>query len=103
MPRTPIHPGEHLADELQELRMSARELARDQGADHPGNRHPARPPWNHRRYSLAAWPVFWSEPRFLDEPAKAVRARYARQEIGEQLAEILCRPSNEAPRPTLPK
>jgi antitoxin HigA-1 len=28
MPRTPIHPGEHLADELQELRMSARELAR---------------------------------------------------------------------------
>jgi antitoxin HigA-1 len=28
MPRTPIHPGEHLADELQELGMSARELAR---------------------------------------------------------------------------
>jgi antitoxin HigA-1 len=28
MPRTPIHPGEQLADELQELRMSARELAR---------------------------------------------------------------------------
>jgi addiction module HigA family antidote len=28
MPRTPIHPGEHLADELQELRLGARELAR---------------------------------------------------------------------------
>jgi antitoxin HigA-1 len=28
MARTPIHPGEHLADELQELGMSARELAR---------------------------------------------------------------------------
>jgi len=28
MPRTPIHPGEHLADELQELEISARELAR---------------------------------------------------------------------------
>ena len=28
MPRTPIHPGEHLADELQELGISARELAR---------------------------------------------------------------------------
>lgn len=29
MPRDPIHPGEHLAEELQELGMSARELARD--------------------------------------------------------------------------
>nr|WP_294529201.1 HigA family addiction module antitoxin [uncultured Rhodopila sp.] len=28
MARTPIHPGEHLADELQELGMSAAELAR---------------------------------------------------------------------------
>ena len=28
MARTPIHPGEHLADELRELGMSARELAR---------------------------------------------------------------------------
>ena|SRR6516225_8750992 len=28
MPRTPIHPGEHLADELQDLGMTARELAR---------------------------------------------------------------------------
>jgi len=28
MARTPIHPGEHLAEELKELRMSAAELAR---------------------------------------------------------------------------
>lgn len=28
MPVTPIHPGEHLAEELGELRMSAAELAR---------------------------------------------------------------------------
>lgn len=28
MPRTPIHPGEHLADELNELGISAAELAR---------------------------------------------------------------------------
>lgn len=28
MSREPIHPGEHLADELQELGISARELAR---------------------------------------------------------------------------
>jgi antitoxin HigA-1 len=28
MPREPIHPGEFLADELQELGMSAAELAR---------------------------------------------------------------------------
>jgi antitoxin HigA-1 len=29
MTREPIHPGEHLADELQELGISARELARE--------------------------------------------------------------------------
>ena len=29
MYREPIHPGEHLADELQELGISARELARE--------------------------------------------------------------------------
>ena len=28
MARTPIHPGEHLAEELEELGMSAAELAR---------------------------------------------------------------------------
>ena len=28
MPRSPIHPGEHLAQQLQSLRMSAAELAR---------------------------------------------------------------------------
>ena len=29
MARTPIHPGEHLAEELRELDMSAAELARN--------------------------------------------------------------------------
>lgn len=29
MPREPIHPGEHLAEELRELGISARELARE--------------------------------------------------------------------------
>jgi addiction module HigA family antidote len=33
---TPIHPGEHLAEELKELRMSAAELARN--LDVPTNR-----------------------------------------------------------------
>ena len=28
MPRTPIHPGEHLAEELRELGISAAELSR---------------------------------------------------------------------------
>ena len=31
MPRAPIHPGEHLAEELRELDMSAAELARQLG------------------------------------------------------------------------
>jgi len=36
MPRTPIHPGEHLADELRELGISAAELSRQ--IDVPVNR-----------------------------------------------------------------
>lgn len=36
MARTPIHPGEHLAEELEELGMSAAELARQ--LDVPTNR-----------------------------------------------------------------
>ena len=36
MPRRPIHPGEHLAEELRELEMSAAELARR--LDVPTNR-----------------------------------------------------------------
>lgn len=36
MPRTPIHPGEHLIEELRELDMSAAELARR--LDVPTNR-----------------------------------------------------------------
>jgi antitoxin HigA-1 len=36
MARTPIHPGEHLAEELNELKMSAAELARQ--IDVPVNR-----------------------------------------------------------------
>lgn len=36
MPRTPIHPGEHLREELQTLRMSAAELSRQLGV--PTNR-----------------------------------------------------------------
>ena len=33
MARTPIHPGEHLAEELKELSISAAELARQIGCD----------------------------------------------------------------------
>jgi len=36
MPLTPIHPGEHLAEELKDLKMSAAELARKMGV--PTNR-----------------------------------------------------------------
>jgi addiction module HigA family antidote len=36
MPRTPIHPGEHLAEELRELGISAAELSRQ--IDVPVNR-----------------------------------------------------------------
>ncbi len=39
MPQMGIHPGEHLAEELRALNMSAAEMAREsQCADHPDHR-----------------------------------------------------------------
>jgi hypothetical protein len=50
---TVIHPGEHLAEELTELRMSAAALARQLNV--PTNRitYIERPACHHRRHSLA--------------------------------------------------
>jgi plasmid maintenance system antidote protein VapI len=45
----------------------------------------------------------WSEPDFWMNLQKLYELDIARQEIGEQLAEIPRRLSNEVPRPTLPQ
>jgi antitoxin HigA-1 len=104
MPRTPIHPGEHLADELQELRMSARELAR--AIKVPTTR--ITDILRGRRgitgdTALRLGRYFGVSPDFWMNLQKLYELDIARQEIGEQLAEIPRRQSNEAPRPTLPQ
>ncbi len=104
MPRTPIHPGKQLADELRALRMSARELAR--AIKVPTTRITGI--LRGRRgitgdTALRLGQYFGVSPDFWMNLQKLYELDIARQEIGEQLAEIPRRPGNEAPRPTLPQ
>ena len=70
MARTPIHPGEHLAEELTELRISAAELARQ--IDVPVNRVTGiinGQRGDDGRHSAAARPLVRYQPRILAQPA----------------------------------
>jgi addiction module HigA family antidote len=106
MPRTPIHPGEHLADELRELGISARELAR--AIKVPTTR--ITDILRGRRgisgdTALRLGQYFGMSPDFSMNLQKLYELDVARQELGDQLGEILCRRrtgSNE-PRATLPQ
>ena len=97
MPRTPIHPGEHLADELQELGMSARELARAIKVPTTritdilrGRRGISGDTALRLGQYLGVSPDFWMNLQKLYE------LDLARLEIGEQLAEITCRAGDPA-------
>jgi hypothetical protein len=71
MALTAIHPGEHLAEELKELGMSAAELARQ--LDVPTNRVTEILKWktrHYRRHSPAPCPLLRYDGRILSEPAK---------------------------------
>jgi antitoxin HigA-1 len=73
MARTLIHPGEHLAEDLKVLDMSAAELARQ--IDVPVNRVTGI--INGQRSitadtALRLWPLVWHLPRVLAEPPKAL-------------------------------
>jgi hypothetical protein len=72
MARTPIHPGEHLAEELKELSISAAELARQ--IDVPVNRVTGiiNGQRNHGRYGAAARPLVRHQFGILAQSAKAV-------------------------------
>ena len=77
MARTVIHPGEHLADELKELNMSAAELARQ--IDVPVNRVTGiiNSAQRYRRHSIAAWPLVRNQPRLLAQSSNALRATFS--------------------------
>jgi antitoxin HigA-1 len=97
MARTPIHPGEHLAEELRELKLSAAELARQ--IDVPVNRitgilNGQRGVTADTALRLGHWfgtsPQFWLNLQQLYEP------RIAEGEVGAKVAKLPRRESGAA-------
>ncbi len=89
MARTPIHPGEHLAEELRELGISAAELARQ--IDVPVNRitgiiNGQRGVTADTALRLGHWfgtsPEFWLNLQMLYE------LRRARDELGDRVKQL---------------
>ena len=89
MARTPIHPGEHLAEELRELNISAAELARQ--IDVPVNRvtgiiNGQRSITADTALRLGHW--FGLSPEFWLNLQKLYELRLAREEIGERVKKL---------------
>ena len=89
MPRTPIHPGEHLAEELSALQMSAAELARQ--LDVPVNRitsilNGQRSITADTALRLGHW--FGSSAEFWLNLQKLYELRLAEQEAGDRISKL---------------
>jgi addiction module HigA family antidote len=89
MPRTPIHPGEHLGEELQVLGLSAAELARQ--LDVPTNRITAilngqRGITADTALRLGHW--FGMSPEFWLNLQKIYELRQAQAAIGHDLERL---------------
>src|SRR6266567_3939641 len=89
MARRPIHPGEHLAEELEELGISAAELARQ--IDVPVNRVTAilngqRGITADTALRLGHW--FGSSPEFWLNLQTLYELRRAREEVGDRLKKL---------------
>jgi antitoxin HigA-1 len=89
MARTPIHPGEHLAEELGELGISAAELARQ--LEVPVNRVTAimngqRGVTADTALRLGHW--FGTSPEYWLNLQKLYELRRAREEVGDRLAKL---------------
>jgi addiction module HigA family antidote len=87
--RTPIHPGEHLAEELNELGMSAAELARQ--IDVPVNRITAilngeRGVTADTALRLGHW--FGTTAEFWLNLQTLYELRLARQEVGDRVKKL---------------
>src|SRR5437016_575623 len=98
MARTPIHPGEHLAEELKELGISAAELARQ--IDVPVNRvtgiiNGRRSITADTALRLGHW--FGTSPEFWLNLQKLYELRLAQAKIGE-MVEKLPRRTDREPR-----
>ena len=89
MARTPIHPGEHLAEELKELSISTAELARQ--IDVPVNRVTAiingqRAITADTALRLGHW--FGTSPEFWLNLQKLYELRLAREEVGDRVKRL---------------
>ena len=89
MARTPIHPGEHLAEELRELGFSAAELARQIAM--PINRitgiiNGQRGVTADTALRLAHW--FGTSPQFWMNLQQMYELRVAERDVGAQIATL---------------
>jgi addiction module HigA family antidote len=89
MARTPIHPGEHLAEELKELGISAAELARQ--IDVPVNRvtgiiNGQRGVTADTALRLGHW--FGTSAEFWLNLQQLYELRLARQQVGDQVQKL---------------
>jgi antitoxin HigA-1 len=87
MPRTPIHPGEHLAEELRDIGITAAELARQ--IDVPVNRitgiiHGQRGITADTALRLGHW--FGMTPQFWMNLQQLYELRLAESEVGARIA-----------------
>lgn len=97
MPRDPIHPGEHLVEELRELGVSAAELSRQ--IDVPVNRitgiiHGQRGITADTALRLGHW--FGTSPQFWMNLQQLYELRLAENEVGAEINEL----PRRAGRPT---
>lgn len=89
MPRTPIHPGEHLAEELREVGITAAELSRQ--IDVPVNRitgiiHGQRGITADTALRLGHW--FGTTPQFWMNLQQLYELRLAESEVGAKIAAL---------------
>jgi addiction module HigA family antidote len=100
MARTPIHPGEILADELKEIGISAGELART--LEVPVNRISqiiARKRALSADTALRLARYFGTSPDFWMNLQKTYELDLARQRVGKTIRHIPQRPAAAAPLP----
>jgi antitoxin HigA-1 len=99
LPRTPIHPGEHLAEELRELGITAAELSRQ--IDVPVNRitgiiHGQRGITADTALRLGHW--FGTTPQFWMNLQQLYELRLAENEVGTEIAALPRRAGRPASR-----
>jgi len=99
MPRTAIHPGEYLAEELRELGITAAELSRQ--IDVPVNRitgiiHGQRGITADTALRLGHW--FGTAPQFWLNLQQLYELRVAENEVGAEIAALPRRAGRSAPR-----